>query len=361
MRHDSIVRIFKVQRIDSYNKTTSPSAKWSSEIWQISNFQAAKFNRNYRWLNMPTVDSTHGLFSWRSLAICIGLTSQEDNVCCSKKQCSPLGKKYLALLKSKTSCQMLVSERNQKIKPHNISMYPDLGKKSANCKKNSYSKCFLHQYACFPASCLYSFLRTRKLLMLCKDSFCNLKSFWNIWLFPKIGVPLNQSKSSILISFSIILTIHFAVPLFSETPIFCFHPSQAWFVPLPLRKEPWSGHRWNPMPMAAYSGNLPERVSIGILTANLMTSATSEGLKFIKNAPYLRHRSHGDRFTGCGLPVGFFWSNKKPTGQNTTVRSPPRPRSVHRSVATQIGASNGNLPGPRKHPVIHVASPKCRS
>lgn len=137
MRHDSIVRIFKVQRIDSYNKTTSPSAKWSSEIWQISNFQAAKFNRNYRWLNMPTVDSTHGLFSWRSLAICIGLTSQEDNVCCSKKQCSPLGKKYLALLKSKTSCQMLVSERNQKIKPHNISMYPDLGKKSANCKKKT--------------------------------------------------------------------------------------------------------------------------------------------------------------------------------------------------------------------------------
>ena len=138
MRHGSIVRIFKVQRIDSYNKTTSPSAKCSSEIWQISNFQAAKINRNYRWLNMPTVDSTHGLFSWRSLAICIGLTSQEDNVCCSKKQCSPLEKNYLALLKSKISCQKKnVSERNQKIKPHNISMYPDLRKKAANCKKKT--------------------------------------------------------------------------------------------------------------------------------------------------------------------------------------------------------------------------------
>ena len=199
MRHGSIVRIFKVQRIDSYNKTTSPSAKCSSEIWQISNFQAAKINRNYRWLNMPTVDSTHGLFSWRSLAICIGLTSQEDNVCCSKKQCSPLEKNYLALLKSKISCQKKnVSERNQKIKPHNISMYPDLRKKAANCKKKKQlpSICFLHQYACFPASCLYSFLRTRKLLMLCKDSFCNLKSFWNIWLFPKIGVPLNLNHPS---------------------------------------------------------------------------------------------------------------------------------------------------------------------
>ena len=134
MRHGSIVRIFKVQRIDSYNKTTSPSAKCSSEIWQISNFQAAKFNRNYRWLNMPTVDSTHGLFSWRSLAICIGLTSQEDNVCCSKKQCSPLGKNYLALLKSKISCQMLVSERNQK-SSHTTSQCTQIWEKSLQVAK----------------------------------------------------------------------------------------------------------------------------------------------------------------------------------------------------------------------------------
>ena len=37
-----------------------------------------------------------------------------------------------------------------------------------------------------------------------------------IWLFPKIvGFP---PKSSILIGFSIIFTIHFGVPLFMETP-----------------------------------------------------------------------------------------------------------------------------------------------
>ena len=37
-----------------------------------------------------------------------------------------------------------------------------------------------------------------------------------IWLFPKIMVP---SKSSILIGFSIMFTIHVGVPLFLETPI----------------------------------------------------------------------------------------------------------------------------------------------
>ena len=36
-------------------------------------------------------------------------------------------------------------------------------------------------------------------------------------MFPKIGVL--YPKSSILIGFSIILTIHFGVPLFLETPI----------------------------------------------------------------------------------------------------------------------------------------------
>ena len=39
-----------------------------------------------------------------------------------------------------------------------------------------------------------------------------------IWMFPKIvGFP---PKSSILIGFSIIFTIHFGVPLFLETPVF---------------------------------------------------------------------------------------------------------------------------------------------
>ena len=140
MRHGSIVRIFTVQRIVSYNKTTSPSAKCSSEIWQISNFQAAKFNRNCRWLFMPTVGSTHGLFSWRSLAICIGLTSQEDNVCCSKKQCSPLGKNYLTLLKSKISCQKKLFLKEIKKSSHITSQCTQIWEKSLQIarKKHSY-------------------------------------------------------------------------------------------------------------------------------------------------------------------------------------------------------------------------------
>ena len=321
MRHGSIVRIFKVQRIDSYNKTTSPSAKCSSEIWQISNFQAAKFNRNYPWLNMPTVDSTHGLFSWRSLAICIGLTSQEDNVCCSKKQCSPLGKKYLALLKSKISCQKELFLKEIKKSSHITSQCTQIWEKSLQiAKKNSYSKCFLHQYACFRASCLYSFLRTRKLLMLCKDSFCNLKSFWNMWLFPKTGVPLNQSKSSILIRFSIILTIHCAVPLFWNTHILLSPFSSS--VPFPFGKSLEAGIdgipcRWQHTAEISLKG-FPCGFSQLILW-HLQPPKCWNSSK----APYLWHRSHGDRFSGCGLPVGFFWSNKKPTSHKTTGEKSP--------------------------------------
>ena len=39
-----------------------------------------------------------------------------------------------------------------------------------------------------------------------------------IWVFPKIGVF--PPKSSILIGFSIIFTIHFGIPLFLETSIY---------------------------------------------------------------------------------------------------------------------------------------------
>ena len=39
----------------------------------------------------------------------------------------------------------------------------------------------------------------------------NFKTLCEIWMFPKLGVP---PKSSILIGFSIIFTIHFGVPLF---------------------------------------------------------------------------------------------------------------------------------------------------
>ena len=45
----------------------------------------------------------------------------------------------------------------------------------------------------------------------------------NMWMFPKLGVV--PRKSSILIGFSFIFTIHFGVPLFLETPmcfVFCF-------------------------------------------------------------------------------------------------------------------------------------------
>ena len=37
---------------------------------------------------------------------------------------------------------------------------------------------------------------------------------------PKIGVVFLPPKSSILIGFSLIFTIHFGVPLFLETPIY---------------------------------------------------------------------------------------------------------------------------------------------
>ena len=43
---------------------------------------------------------------------------------------------------------------------------------------------------------------------------------YSIWVFPKIIVSYGIPKSSILIEFSIIFTIHFGVfPLFLETPI----------------------------------------------------------------------------------------------------------------------------------------------
>ena len=104
--------------------------------------------------------------------------------------------------------------------------------------------------------------------------------------------------------------------------------------------------------MAAYSGNLPERVSIGDSHSFSLTSATSEVLKFIKSslplAPIAR------RSLLWVWPAGWvFLKQQKTHAKKQRVRSPPWPRSVHRSVATQIGASNGNLPGPRKHPVIN--------
>ena len=43
----------------------------------------------------------------------------------------------------------------------------------------------------------------------------------HIWVFPKIMVP---PKSSILIGFSIIFTIHFGVPLLLETSYLDFSP-----------------------------------------------------------------------------------------------------------------------------------------
>ena len=50
------------------------------------------------------------------------------------------------------------------------------------------------------------------------NEFFFRKTQMPIWVFPKIMVP---PKSSILIGFSIIFTIHFWVPLFLETPIPC--------------------------------------------------------------------------------------------------------------------------------------------
>ena len=49
-----------------------------------------------------------------------------------------------------------------------------------------------------------------------------------IWVFPKIGVK--PPKSSILIGFSIIFTIHFGVPLFLETPIRTVLIIPTWFL-----------------------------------------------------------------------------------------------------------------------------------
>ena len=59
-------------------------------------------------------------------------------------------------------------------------------------------------------TCRYTYQQHFNAMTSCSPSFL-------IWMFPKIvGFP---PKSSILIGFSIIFTIHFGVPLFLETPI----------------------------------------------------------------------------------------------------------------------------------------------
>ena len=89
-----------------------------------------------------------------------------------------------------------------------------------------------------------------------------------------------------------------------------------------------------------------------------MTSATSEVLKIHQKLLAFGTDRTAIASLGVACGMGFFEATKNPPAKKQRVRSPPWPRSVHRSVATQIGASNGNLPGRRKHPVIKVRIPK---
>ena len=67
------------------------------------------------------------------------------------------------------------------------------------------------------------------------------------WVFPKIvGFP---TKSSILIGYSIIFTIHFEVPLFLETPIYNWWLrwiSDAFYRGSCCWKKPLQSNRWRP-------------------------------------------------------------------------------------------------------------------
>ena len=81
-----------------------------------------------------------------------------------------------------------------------------------------------------------------------------------IWVFPKIGV--SSPKSSILIGFAIMFTIHFGVPLFLETPISYFtnldFPSRK----LPVFRGPKRSCFWYDLPLGLPSAGSPTKKKV---------------------------------------------------------------------------------------------------